>query len=331
MTTQASELLRQNAINTWLAQVLETRDFELVTASNDASFRRYFRVTLANKTWILMDAPPEQEDTTDFIKVATFLFEQGVNVPKIYAQDTDLGLLLLADFGDTQLLDKLTHATVIELYHTAIDGIIQLQLTDTSKLDLPYYDAALLQQELSLFPDWFLQKHLDLAVPDFLAGVDQLLIQSALAQPTTFVHRDYHSRNLMLIDADQVGIIDFQDAVLGPITYDLVSLLRDCYIEWSDEVVSDCLNYYFTQAQSHGLLDNITLAQFTKWFDFMGLQRHIKVLGIFCRLNYRDNKCNYFNDLPLTLKYTQKISARYDELAPLYQYLTQQPQIAAIR
>jgi len=330
MSTQIALALRQNEIDTWLTQVLKTSSFDLVSASSDASFRRYFRVSLDEKTWILMDAPPEKENTAPFIKMATFLFSQGINAPQIYAKDSQLGFLLLTDFGAIPYLEKLNNSSVIPLYSSAIDALIQMQLSDISQLEIPQYNAYLLQQELSLFPVWFLQKHLNIAVPDWLTNIDDLLIQSALEQPTSFVHRDYHSRNLMYIENEEMGIIDFQDAVVGPLSYDLVSLLRDCYIEWPDEVITQCIEYYFTQATQHGLLNNIPIEQFTKWFDFMGLQRHIKILGIFCRLNYRDNKSNYINDLPLTLKYVKKISAKYPELAKLSLFLQQQPEIAAI-
>lgn len=198
-------------------------------------------------------------------------------------------------------------------------------------IDLPHYDRALLQQEMDLFPTWFLGKHLNITPPDFLHDTFEILINNSLEQPQVFVHRDYHSRNLMHTDARSPGIIDFQDAVIGPITYDLVSLLRDCYISWPENKINDWLNTYLTQAKDKGLLADISIDQFTRWFDLMGLQRHIKVLGIFCRLYYRDGKANYIDDLPLTLHYVQQISNKYPEFTQLNEFLTQQPQIAAIK
>ena len=312
---------RIEEINAWLTQTLDTKDFQLASASSDASFRRYFRVTVNNQTFILMDAPPAQEDTSPFISIAAFMYENGINVPHISAYNSDAGFLLLTDFGHQAYLDALNEQSADGLYENAINSLLSMQLMPVDKIDLPYYSQALLHQEMALFPEWFLNQHLSIEVPSFLESTFKLLADSALAQPQVFVHRDYHSRNLMITAENSPGIIDFQDAVIGPISYDLVSLLRDCYIEWPEDKLTNWIKYYYTQATEQALLNTISLEKFTPWFDWMGLQRHIKVLGIFARLNYRDGKPNYMNDLPLTLKYVQKISAKYSELAELSDFL----------
>ncbi|PHS68994.1 MAG: aminoglycoside phosphotransferase [Methylophaga sp.] len=320
---------RQDEIHKWLKIVLPSSEYQMEPASNDASFRRYFRVYQDSASWIVMDAPPSQEDTGPFVKIAAFLLSTGINVPQIVAQQVQLGFLLLSDLGHTQYLAKLNNRSANQLYQSAIDELIQIQQSNIGNITLPNYDAALLEQEMSLFPEWFLSKHLDVEPPKILNDIYQLLIESALEQPSVFVHRDFHSRNLMYLENAKPGIIDFQDAVVGPISYDLVSLLRDCYISWSEQQLSDWISYYYSRAQQQGLLPNISIAQFTRWFDLMGLQRHLKILGIFCRLNYRDNKPNYLNDLPLTLHYVKKITAKYNELADLSHFLDH-PKIAAI-
>ncbi len=328
---QSNNDSRLRQIKLWLIQVLDTDDYQLVPASSDASFRRYFRVMIEDETLILMDAPPAQEDTRPFISIASYMLENGINVPKISAYDLAVGFLLLSDFGNRAYLDELNEQSADPLYKAAIDSLIAMQLMPVDTIRLPEYNSALLQQEMSLFPEWFLDKHLSIAAPIFLTEMFQLLINSALEQPQVFVHRDYHSRNLMHTPDNSPGIIDFQDAVVGPISYDLVSLLRDCYIEWPDEKVEQWVNYYYDKAIENKILSkDVSIQQLTKWFDFMGLQRHIKVLGIFARLNYRDGKSNYMNDLPLTLRYVRKISAKYPEFSELNSFLQQQEKIAAI-
>ena len=330
MSYRVKDDTRLDEIHHWLKTVFPAIHYTLESASNDASFRRYFRVTVETKTWILMDAPPVQEDTRPFIDIGTFLYEFGVHVPKIYARETTAGFLLLSDFGNTPYLNELNENSADSLYKAAIDSLIKIQLCPTQHINLPVYDRALLMQEMNLFPDWFLDKHLNIAIPEFLQTTFNHLISSALQQPQVVVHRDYHSRNLMHTIDNSPGIIDFQDAVIGAISYDLVSLLRDCYISWPEDKINQWIQYYLSTAQQQGLLADISLEQFTKWFDWMGLQRHIKVLGIFCRLNYRDGKANYMNDLPLTLAYVRNISAKYPEFSQLSNFLQQQPQIVAI-
>lgn len=331
MSDIKNNISRIDEIHQWLKTIFPSKNYVMQAASSDASFRRYFRITEQSNTLILMDAPPAQEDITGFIDIGTFLYEQGIHVPKIYARNTTLGLLLLSDFGHQPYLDQLNEHSADTLYRAAIDSLIKIQLCQTHGINLPVYNHALLHQEMTLFPDWFLDKHLNIELPAFLKTTFSQLTASALAQPQVFVHRDYHSRNLMHTANNSPGIIDFQDAVMGPITYDLVSLLRDCYIDWPDQKLNHWLEYYFSSAQVHGLLIDVSIELFKQWFDWMGLQRHIKVLGIFCRLNYRDNKPNYMDDLPLTLEYVRKISAQYSEFSELSHFLQQQPKIVAIK
>lgn len=318
-------------VNEWLTAILPYSEFNLEVASSDASFRRYFRVHQHDHSRIVMDAPPEHEDIDSFVRIAEFLSRTGTHVPRIFAKNLEQGFLLLSDLGNTSYLSALNEQSADALYRAAIDEIIKMQLAPTADIELASYDDEKLLAELRLFPDWFIQKHLSLTPPPELNAVFELLIANASEQPQYFVHRDYHSRNLMLGADNEVGVIDFQDAVIGPVTYDLVSLLRDCYIEWPQNKLDNWLNYYFEQAVENQLLTGDDRSEFIRWFDLMGLQRHLKVLGIFCRLNYRDGKAGYMNDLPLTLKYVLEVTARYPELAPLHQYLTQSPEVMAIR
>lgn len=321
---------RLSTIKSWLSDVLNSEDFTITPASNDASFRRYFRVSQAELTWIVMDAPPSQEDIAPFIKVSQFLNSQSLHVPNIIAQNSEMGLLLLSDLGTQPYLDMLNNHSADNLYRDAIDSLIKIQCSDPTGIDLPRYDSKLLQTELNLFPEWFLERHFELSPPAFLQPLFDTLIDNALSQPQSVVHRDYHSRNLMVDAKHNPGIIDFQDAVIGPITYDLVSLLRDCYISWPEDKLEAWIHYYFSAAQQHELLPNCDITTFTRWFDLMGLQRHLKVLGIFCRLNYRDNKPNYIDDLPQTLRYVLQVCRRYDNLQPLADFLSSNNQINAL-
>lgn len=321
---------RLHKIHEWLTAVLPYHEFKLTVASSDASFRRYFRVQQEQTSWIVMDAPPQHEDIDSFVKVAEFLAEFKVHVPKIFAKNIDQGFLLLSDLGNTAYLSTLNNESADALYQTAIDEIINMQLSPAADIDLPMYDENLLRQEMTLFPEWFLARHLQLDAPEWLPEIFDLLIHNAQQQPQYFVHRDYHSRNLMLVDKQGVGVIDFQDAVIGPASYDLVSLLRDVYITWPQADIDRWLTYYLDQARQNKLVD-CDKQTFLRWFDLMGLQRHLKILGIFCRLNYRDNKPAYMHDLPLTLNYVLTVTAHYPELERLHNYLTQTPDIMAIQ
>jgi aminoglycoside/choline kinase family phosphotransferase len=294
-------------------------------ASSDASFRRYFRVDGTDgTTYIVMDAPPPQEDVVPFIKVADVFGKTGASVPKILAQDVGRGFLLLSDLGSTTYLHQLNIDAAHKLYLDAIDSLILIQAQSRPGV-LPEYDRALLLRELMLFPDWYISKHLGVTMTDAQAAdlnkVFEFILANNLAQPQVYVHRDYHSRNLMVLEKGNPGILDFQDAVYGPITYDLVSLLRDAYVQWDEELVLDWTIRYWERAKRAGLPVNPDIDSFYRDFEFMGLQRHLKVLGIFARLYHRDGKDAYLNDLPLVMEYTRKTAQRYKELMPLIRLL----------
>jgi aminoglycoside/choline kinase family phosphotransferase len=314
--------LRLTNLHLWLASLpVDIRLDSLRAASADASFRRYFRVDLGDgSSAIVMDAPPPQEDVRPFIAVATLFGTTGVSVPTVLAQDVAQGFLLLSDLGAITYLQQLNADTAPALYLDAIDALVQIQMHSQPGV-LPDYDRALLQRELMLFPDWYVAKHLGVTLSEAqhksLNGVFDALLANNLAQPQVYVHRDYHARNLMVLPVGNPGILDFQDAVYGPITYDLVSLLRDAYIEWDEEQVLDWAIRYWERAKRAGLPVNPDIDAFYRDFEFMGLQRHLKVLGIFARLYHRDGKDAYLKDLPLVLRYTRKVAGRYKVLAPL--------------
>ncbi len=317
---------RLEALKAWVGATLDTADYEIRPASADASFRRYFRVTLNGGSHIVMDAPPDKEDVRPFIDVATRLFDLGLNVPEILDRDLSQGFLLLSDLGDQVYLRHLNANTVERLYGDAMGALVILQqgiFTDAHAL--PEYDQPLLMREMELFREWYLGRHLGLklsaAQQEVLDRVFATLARSALEQPQVWVHRDYHSRNLMLTSANNPGILDFQDAVRGPITYDLVSLLRDCYVAWPREQVEDWVKGYHDLALQSGLPAGEDDMHFLAWFDRMGVQRHLKATGIFARLNHRDGKPGYLNDIPRTLGYVVDVSARYADLRPLHDLL----------
>ena len=294
-------------------------------ASSDASFRRYFRVRVVEEHYIVMDAPPEKENIESFINVAGILAHSQVNVPTIFQQNLSNGFLLLEDFGSKCYLDVLNADNATFLYHCAFDALFKLQsLTDLNGCSLPSYDVPLLQRELTIFNEWFLTQLLDVQIPITLwEAVSERLIVSALEQPKVCVHRDYHSRNLMVLTEDSPGVIDFQDAVVGPITYDLVSLLKDCYIAWPELQVEEWMTVYYEKLVQAELLA-CTLAQFKRWFDLMGMQRHLKAIGIFSRLHLRDDKSTYLQDIPRTLHYVMTVCSSYPELAEFGQFLQNQ-------
>ena len=308
---------RLQLLENWLQKQLPGQAFTVTPASADASFRRYFRVTSANKTWIAMDAPPEYEDCTPFVHVAQLLTE-AVHVPDIIARDTAQGFLLLSDLGGTTYLQALNHEpeTASSLYAAATDALVQMQLIRQLE-SLPAYDEKLLRLELGLFPDWYVARHLQAALTDdqqaVLEQAFDRIVRNNLAQPRVFVHRDYHSRNLMLTTPNP-GVLDFQDAVSGPITYDLVSLLKDAYIQWDEERILDWAIRYWEKARKAGLPLTGDFGEFYRDFEWMGVQRHIKVLGIFARLCYRDGKAAYLNDMPRVMHYLRKACERYQEL-----------------
>ena len=309
---------RIRLLENWVKEQFPEKPFTLQSASADASFRRYFRVSFKDQTLIAMDAPPQQEDCTPFIQVAKILAATGVHVPKIVAKDLDQGFLLLSDLGDTTFLQALNNQmdSADQLYGDAIDALIKLQLSQQVE-GLPGYDEALLLKELNLFPDWYVAKHLRVTITEkqqaVLQSIFTRIIQNNIAQPRVLVHRDFHSRNLM-VTSPNPGIIDFQDAVVGPITYDLVSLFKDAYIRWDEERILDWMIRYWEKARKAGLPVSTDFAEFYRDFEWMGVQRHIKILGVFSRLYYRDGKENYLNDLPLVMEYLRKTCKRYREL-----------------
>lgn len=320
--------LRKQKVLSWLTNDLQLKIDVFEPASSDASFRRYFRVVHQKGTHIVMDAPPEKENLQAFVKVADLFAAADLNVPDILQQNMDQGFLLLEDFGTHCLLDKLKNTNSDSLYQQAMDSLFALQSSiNINACDLPRYNHPLLQRELKIFSEWFLQKHLDITLSaenhSMLAAVNTLLIESALEQPLVCVHRDYHSRNLMCLQNNSPGIIDFQDAVIGPVTYDLVSLLRDCYISWPEEQVKTWMNTYFLRLQ-HSQTIFSSKSQFIRWFDLMGMQRHLKAVGIFARLNLRDGKSVYLQDIPRTLQYIDNISNRYPELSAFNHFLHKQ-------
>ena len=323
---------RKDQRQQWLAKHFNNHDFMLKAASEDASFRSYFRVSTQQKSYILMDAPPEHEDCRPFVAVQKLLAAHQVHVPELFAADVEQGFLLLEDFGDRLYLTALEEAadapladesstdespTVETLYQAAIDTLVQIQSITEAATQLPPYDEKLLMTEMQLFNDWFIGEHLGLKLdPMELAVVNQaytLLTDNALSQPQVMVHRDYHSRNLMVVDAHPPGVIDFQDAVYGPLTYDLASLLKDCYITWPGETVENLCGYYLQQYNSKNN-SSIELPQLMQWFELMAAQRHLKAIGIFCRLNYRDGKSTFLYDIPRTMNYLLVTSAKYPEL-----------------
>ncbi|HEY0563895.1 MAG TPA: phosphotransferase [Methylophilus sp.] len=315
---------RKQQLEAWLQQVLANQAFTLTTASADASFRRYFRVHLPEQTLIAMDAPPPQEDCTPFVQVAKIMAEAGLNVPNVIAQDLVNGYLLLSDLGDTTYLAELNASNANQLYGDAAQALIKLQLASQPNV-LPNYDAALLTREMQLFPDWYIAKHLNITLSNeqqvSLQQTFSLLNQNILAQTQVYVHRDYHSRNLMITQDNNPGVLDFQDAVYGAITYDLVSLLKDAYIAWDEEVMMDWVVRYWQQAKKAGLAVPADFGEFYRDFEWMGAQRHIKVLGIFARLSHRDGKDGYLKDMPLVMQYLRKVCERYVELRPLLRLL----------
>jgi aminoglycoside/choline kinase family phosphotransferase len=289
--------------------------------AGDASNRRYFRAGLGARSYILVDAPPATEKNQAFLAVREMLAGAGVKVPALYGADLERGFLVLEDLGDRLLLNELAADSVDDWYGLAMGVLGQVATLNVANLELPAYDASLLAEELSRFPEWFAEALLGYSLADdervLLDKVFALLRDSALEQPRVLVHRDFHSRNLMPQADGQLGVIDFQDAVLGPVSYDLVSLLRDCYIHWPEERVRGWALAYRRQLQSQGLLPGVNAARFLRWFDLMGLQRHIKVLGTFARLYLRDDKPSYLADLPLVIQYVLEISARYGAEEPL--------------
>jgi hypothetical protein len=323
MPSRAHADPRLERLTAWLAGAIGRAPERVEPASADASFRRYFRAFAGGRTWVAMDAPPEKEDIRPYVRVATLLGAQGVHVPAILAEDDAQGFLLLSDLGSLQMLQALREgADPARLYADALAMLVRLQRTPlAAAADLPRYDAAQLRREMSLLPEWFIARHLgvSLSPAEERAVLDAFgfLEAAALAQPAVLVHRDYHSRNLMVLESDNPGVLDFQDATVGAVTYDLVSLLKDCYVRWPRERVLAWVDDYRALAVAAGLPVAADREAFLRDFDLMGLQRHLKVLGIFARLWYRDGKAGYLRDLPLVLDYALEVTGAVGELADL--------------
>jgi aminoglycoside/choline kinase family phosphotransferase len=318
---------RLNALNKWLGDTLTPASFSLSPLAGDASFRRYFRLFMNTGTKVVMDAPPEKESLTSYINVDELLSSLGVTVPKIHAANLAQGFLILDDFGDELLLTHLSPHSVDRLYSAAMALIVKMQhcpATLTAKL--PVFDKQFMLQELEVFREWFLLGHLKLKLSyqedQLLDEAFKLLATEISQQPYVLIHRDYHSRNIMLLGGEEeklnLGILDFQDAMLGPFMYDLVSLLKDCYCQWPCEQVADWVKAFY---ETHFLAEQWTLDNFTRAFNLCGLQRHLKVLGVFSRLYLRDNKSNYLQNLPLTLHYTLSCLKAYPEFRLFYEFM----------
>lgn len=315
---------RQNALNDWLKTILSDRPFTVTPLAGDASFRRYFRLHSNGITQVIMDAPPGKETLAPFIKIAGLLAKNGIHTPAIVAVDYTQGFALLEDLGDKLLLNVLNQDNADRLYNLAINTLLQMQTTSVMNPLLPAFDKAFMLNEISLFREWFLGAYLNITLnanqAALLDNTFDWLTTQITNQPQVFIHRDYHSRNLIVTD-DAMGVIDFQDAMLGPYTYDLVSLLKDCYIQWPAEKISQwvaCFYKNLPKNDAHG-----SLTDFTRAFDLCGLQRHLKVLGIFCRLHLRDNKPAYLQDLPLTFNYVMACLEENEELHPFYHFMQQ--------
>lgn len=330
MSVQASKSQRKQQLASWVRGELEglglAQQSELQTVSDDASFRRYFRLEHAGGSLVAVDAPPDKEDNESFVRVQGLLNTAGVVVPEILAFDLSRGFLLLTDLGNRLLLGELKQAAETRqktLYDGALSALLHVAAAKTD--GLPAYDEAKLHEEMQLFPDWFLSQQLQLAnekVPQqLLSGAMDLLVANALQQPQVFVHRDFHARNLMLSDTESFAVIDFQDAVVGPVTYDLVSLLKDCYWRLPRPVVLELVETYRIRVAA-----DVSREQFLRWFDWMGFQRHLKCAGIFSRLNLRDGKPAYLNDIPLVISYLVEVADLYPELNELGGWLKQEIQ-----
>ncbi|WP_067865255.1 aminoglycoside phosphotransferase family protein [Neptuniibacter marinus] len=321
---------RYTQLKQWLGRELlafnlfDVSEWQLLPVSGDASFRRYFRAKSNGASWIAVDAPPEKEDSRPFVSIAAELEKIAVSVPHVHRYDLQQGFMLLEDFGDDLYLNKLNKSSVEQLYADALDSLLIIQSCKPAVL--PLYDRTLLDREVELFREWFLQKllgiELDVDEQQMLRFLFNYVIDSALEQPLVFVHRDFHSRNLMCREGKAPGVIDFQDAVEGPVTYDLASILRDCYISWPDDQV-----YRWVEQYRLSLIENGQMmpdqAHFVRWFDLMGAQRHLKAIGIFARLNIRDGKSGYLSDIPRTMNYLIAVAAKTEELKPIAGWLVQ--------
>lgn len=326
-----ASLSRLNELKNWVDQCLPGASQSLESASADASFRRYFRIQYQGQSYVVMDAPPPQENCEPFVRIARLFADTGIHVPQVLYQYLERGFLILTDLGVHHYLNRYQQGEdVVPLMNAALNALVKLQV-GTRPDQLPPYDEALLRREMALFPDWFVERQLGApftqAQREVFDRTQNLLLENILAQPQVYVHRDYHCRNLMVCDP-LPGILDFQDAVLGPMTYDAVSLLKDAYWVWDEELRLDWLIRHWEDLRRAGLPAPADFSQFYRDFEWMGVQRHLKVVGIFARLCHRDGKSAYLHDIPVVWKYLRETCLRYDELAPLRDLLDQLQPVA---
>lgn len=316
--------IRTEQLHTWLSQFFLNKPFSMASLAGDASFRRYFRVQTDTQSYVAMDAPPDHEDTGPFVHVAELLLAQGIRAPMIVGANLEQGFLLLSDFGDALLLKQLNAGTA-DAYYQQCFAVLQDLAAITPDSSIAPFDVDFMLMEMQRFIDWYLEKQRGMTLTqqqrDILASSFNWLAQAISEQPYVFVHRDFHSRNLIVCEDGELGVLDFQDAVHGPITYDLVSLLRDCYINWPNEQVNAWVATYHQQLLTRQVLRAVSLPTFMRWFDCVSVQRHLKCIGIFARLALRDNKPEYLNDVPRVFAYLQHEIQRIPELAELAQFL----------
>lgn len=305
----SNDITRQHQLNTWLRDCFKNTSFSLLPLKSDASFRQYWRINTPDASYVLMDAPPDKESIEPFIKTTQKLASVGVNVPHLFYKNHDIGALVLSDFGDILYANALQKTNARTLYKKAIDTLVAIQSINQLD-DLPHFDEAHIKMELSLFDEWFLKRHLGIKETAHQAAYDYL-IDTIVNQPQVAIHRDYHSRNLMLTGNSVPGILDHQDMMVGPLSYDMVSLLKDCYISWGPDLVNELIEYYLSKT-GYGF------DEFNTWFHITGVQRHLKAIGIFARLNYLYDKPDYLKYIPLPLKYVQDVTDKNNELSDIY-------------
>jgi N-acetylmuramate 1-kinase len=316
---------RYQQLQAWVLRVLSSSGRHSLTPdhllpiSGDAGFRQYYRVVGSKPAMLAVDAPPETEKNRAFCHIAQLFRQSGIHAPQVYAVDYNSGFMLIEDMGSDMYLPLLTREAHTNLYRDAVQCLLKMQSIPTADAGLELYDAHKLQQEMDLFPEWFvkkmLQSEMTAEITAMLKMMSRHLVDTAVAQPQVVVHRDFHCRNLMYVTNNNPGVIDFQDAVIGPVTYDLVSLYRDCYIQWPLRDVKQWVIEYRQLLLEKNIIQDVSEEKFLRWFDWMGLQRHIKVLGIFARLYLRDGKSGYLKDLPLVIHYTLSVAKQYPEFS----------------
>lgn len=336
-----NKAIRTDTLENWLKKQFSLSCIEIIPIKNDASFRQYYRCTINGSSYVVMDAPPDKENILQFLKITNIFGQTDILVPEIIAYDLEQGFMVLSDFGDTwlltMLLTTLKNATQAQTstqistqistwYHSAIDSLIQIQKISSDGLEVPFFNADHIKLELSYFSEWFVSKLLKLSLSqaqlEIIHKTQNLLIQSATDEPQVMIHRDYHSRNLMVLQNQTLGIIDYQDAMIGPMSYDLASLLKDCYIVWPKAQIESWLQYYYKKISSERLMSS-SFSDFKKSFELIGLQRHLKVLGVFSRLNLRDNKPHYLDDIPRIIQYVVSVISEYPELSGFHDLFVQ--------